>query len=66
MARNVFTRVDRLRDTVIALPEAKQYRIMSRHDPGLVQVDASSSGGTMLIRDPEQFWSASSWLIIVY
>jgi hypothetical protein len=67
MARNVFTRIDRLRDTVIALPEAKQYRIMSRHDPGLVQVDVTpASGGTMRIKDPEQFWSASGWLIIVY
>ena len=67
MARNVFTRIDRLRDTVIALPEAKQYRIMSRHDPGLVRVDVTpSSGGTMRIKDPEQFWSASGWLIIVY
>jgi hypothetical protein len=67
MARNVFTRIDRLRDTLIALPEAKQYRIMSRHDPGLVQVEVTpSSGGTMRIKDPEQFWSASGWLIIVY
>jgi hypothetical protein len=67
MARNVFTRIDRLRDTVIALPEAKQYRIMSRHDPGLVQVEVIPAvGGTMRIKDPEQFWSASGWLIIVY
>ncbi len=67
MTRNVFTRIDRLRDTVIALPEAKQYRIVSRHDPGLVAVDiAPSSGGTLRIKDPERFWSASGWLIIVY
>jgi hypothetical protein len=66
MSRNVFTRIDRLRDTVIALPEAKEYRIVSRHDPGLVQVDVSSSGGTMRIKDPERFWSSSGWLIVVY
>jgi len=67
MTRNVFTRIDRLRDTVIALPEAKAYRIVSRHDPGLVSVETSSSlGGTMRIRDPERFWSASGWLIVVY
>jgi hypothetical protein len=67
MARNVFTRIDRLRDTMIALPEAKEYRIVSRHDPGLVSVDVSPSlGGTMRIRDPERFWSASAWLIVVY
>jgi hypothetical protein len=67
MARNVFTRIDRLRDTVIAMPESKEYRIVSRHDPGLVSIDVSpSSGGTMRVRDPERFWSASAWLIIVY
>ena len=67
MARNLFTRIDRLRDTVIALPGAKQYRIMSRHDPGLVSVTVDRSlGGTLLIKDPERFWSASGWLIIVY
>lgn len=67
MARGMFTRIDRLRDTVIALPEAKEYRIVSRHDPGLVAVDLSPSlGGTMRIRNPERFWSASAWLIVVY
>jgi hypothetical protein len=67
MARNVFTRIDRLRDTVIAMPGAEEYRIVSRHDPALVSVDVSpSSGGTMLIKDPERFWSASGWLIVVY
>ena len=67
MARNVFTRIDRLRDTLIALPEAKEYRIVSRHDPGLVSVTVDRSlGGTMRIKDPERFWSTSGWLIIVY
>jgi hypothetical protein len=67
MTRNMFTRIDRLRDTVIALPGAKRYKIISRHDPGLVDVDVSpSSGGTMHIKDPERFWSSSGWLIIVY
>jgi hypothetical protein len=67
MARSTFTRIDRLRDTVIAMPGAKEYRIISRHDPGLVSVDVSPTlGGTMRIKDPERFWSASGWLIIVY
>jgi len=67
MTRNMFTRIDRLRDTVIALPMARRYKIISRHDPGLVEVDVSPSlGGTMWIKDPERFWSASAWLIIVY
>ena len=29
-------------------------------------VTTSSSGGTMEIKDPERFWSASGWLIVVY
>ena len=67
MTRNVFTRIDRMRDTMIALPEAKEYRIVSRHDPGLVSVTVDRSlGGTLRIKDPERFWSASGWLIIVY
>jgi len=66
IARNAFTRVDRLRDTVITLPRARQYRIVSRHDPDLVTVDADPSLGYALhIKDPERFWSASGWLIIV-
>ena len=64
--RNIFTRIDRLRDTTIALPESREYRIVSRHDPGLVSIDLSTLGGTMRIRDPERFWSASGWLIVVY
>ena len=67
MARNIFTRIDRLRDTVIALPESKEYKIISRHDPGLVSIDVSQTlGGTMRIRDPERFWSSSGWLIVIY
>ena len=66
MSRNIFTRIDRLRDTTIALPESKEYRIVSRHDPGLVSIDVSALGGTMHIKDPERFWSASGWLIVVY
>ena len=65
MAQGVFTRIDRVRDTEISLPRARQYRIVSRHDPDLVSVEASSSGRTLRINDPERFWSASVWLIIV-
>jgi hypothetical protein len=66
MTRNIFTRIDRLRDTTIALPESKEYRIVSRHDPALASIDVSPLGGTMRIKDPERFWSASGWLIVVY
>ena len=67
MARSMFTRIDRLRDTLIALPQAKEFKIISRHDPGLVSVDASPTlGNAMHIKDPEKFWNASSWLIVVY
>jgi hypothetical protein len=67
MTRNVFTRIDRLRDTEIALPESAKYRLVSRHDPGLVSINvAPSLGGTLRVKDPERFWSASAWLIIVH
>lgn len=67
MARTVFTRIDRYGDTVIPLPGARQYRIVSRHDPNLVDVEVSrSSGGALRVIDPDRFWSASAWLIIVY
>lgn len=67
MSQSVFTRIDRLRDTVIAMPDAKEYKIISRHDPGLVSVEISPTfGGTMRIKDPERFWAASGWLIVVY
>ena len=67
MARSMFTRIDRLRDTLIALPEAKEFKIISRHDPGLVSVEVSPTlGNAMHIKDPEKFWNASGWLIVVY
>ena len=66
MARNAFTRIDRTRDTVLPLPNAREYRIVSRHDPSLVSITASRGGGTVRIDDPERFWSASNWLIVVY
>jgi hypothetical protein len=67
MRLGVFNRIDRTRDTVIALPAAKQYQIVSRHDPGLVDITLSrGESATLRIRDPERFWGASDYLIIVY
>jgi hypothetical protein len=72
MRSAAFTRIDRTRDTLIALPAAERYLIVSRHDPKLVDLTLSRGeggeghGGAMRITDPERFWGASDYLIIVY
>jgi predicted nucleic acid-binding Zn-ribbon protein len=62
-----FTRIDRLRDRVITFP-AGEYTIFSRQDPayatGLQSKDGKLSGG-LRIDQPERFWEASPFLIIV-
>jgi chaperonin cofactor prefoldin len=64
-----FTRADRRTLTEIALPKPdKQYRIVSRHDLAYAEADAMEAGkfkGTLRITSPQQFWSASKYLIIV-
>lgn len=62
-----FTRIDRLRDTTIPLP-AGRYQIVSRHDPSLATPNATKDGkvsGELTISQPERFWSASRYLIVV-
>lgn len=70
-ARNLdssaFVRIDRLRDRTIQLP-AGQYTIVSRHDPSLAVPQATKDGklsGELQINQPERFWSASRYLIVV-
>lgn len=62
-----FTKIDRLRDRVINLP-AGDYEILSRQNPAFaspfVARDGKISGG-LRIDQPEQFWAASRFLIIV-
>jgi hypothetical protein len=65
-----FTGGDRRQLTTIPLPRAdRPYRIVSRHDAGLIDVakrekDGSFRGESIRITDPTRFWSASRYLII--
>jgi hypothetical protein len=64
-----FGRIDRLRDTELRLPNPyAQYRIVSRHDPAYLEEGAGRDGfiqGVIRIEDPERFWAASRYLILV-
>ena len=64
-----FTKADKRTLSEIALPKAdKQYRIVSRHDLAYAEADAMDKGkfkGTLRVTSPQQFWSASKYLIIV-
>jgi hypothetical protein len=65
-----FTRADRREVLTIPLPRNdRAYRIVSRHDVGLIEVakkekDGSFRGESIRITDPSKFWSASRYLII--
>jgi hypothetical protein len=62
-----FTRADKRQPIEIPLG-APQYRVVSPHDPALLETPRTESGkpaGTLRVNDPEQFWSSSRHLIIV-
>ena len=65
-----FTRGDRREVLTIPLPRAdRPYRIVSRHDVGLVEVakkekDGSFRGESIRITDPARFWATTRYLII--
>lgn len=62
-----FTKIDRLRDRVINLPEG-DYTIFSRQNPAYASPMASRDGkisGGLRIEQPERFWEPSRFLIIV-
>ncbi|GAB1344453.1 hypothetical protein MASR1M101_35800 [Gemmatimonas sp.] len=65
-----FTRADRRETLTIPLPRTdRAYRIVSRHDVGLIEVakkekDGSFRGENIRITDPAKFWAASRYLII--
>ena len=66
-----FTRADRREVLTIPLPRSdRPYRIVSRHDVGLIEVakkekDGAFRGENIRITDPVKFWAASRYLIIV-
>lgn len=62
-----FVRIDRLADSTIALP-AGEYEIVSRQNVSFAEPRAVKDKkivGGLTIREPEQFWAASRFLIIV-
>jgi len=62
-----FTKIDRVRDRVITLPEG-EYTIFSRQNPAYASPMASKDGkiaGGLRIEQPERFWEPSKFLIIV-
>ena len=65
-----FATIHRMRDSVITLPRSdKKYKIVSRHNPeylsSVVGKDGKLSGGEIRIAQPEKFWAASPYLIVV-
>jgi DNA repair exonuclease SbcCD ATPase subunit len=72
-ARNLdpaaFTPMDKTRQTSIPLPRSdKRYKIVSRQSPAYLSSNVSKDGkvkGSVEIAQPEEFWSASKFLILV-
>ncbi len=65
-----FTRADRREVLTIPLPRSdRPYKIVSRHDVGLIEVakrekDGSFRGESIRITDPAKFWASSRYLIV--
>ena len=72
-ARNLspegFTAIDKTTNTSIPLPRTdKKYKIVSRQSPTYLASGETKDGkisGTVEIAQPEEFWSASKYLILV-
>ena len=72
-ARNLnpeaFTAIDKTQNTSIPLPRTdKKYKIISRQSPTYLAAGVAKDGkvtGTVEIAQPEEFWSASKYLILV-
>jgi myosin heavy subunit len=64
-----FTAIDKTQQTSIPLPRTdKKYKIVSRHNPGYLGSNVTKDGkvsGAVEITQPEEFWSASRYLILV-
>ena len=63
-----FTKIDRLANRTIVLPEGGEYEILSRQNIAYAAPAAEKDGkilGALTINQPEQFWKNSRFLIIV-
>ncbi len=69
MNTEAFIALDKTRDLSIALPRSdKQYKIVSRQSPSYLSAHVGKDGklrGSVEIGQPEEFWSASRYLILV-
>ena len=66
---DAFTMIDKTQTLSISLPRTdKKYKIVSRQSPEFLMGDVSEKGevkGVVEIASPEEFWSASKFLILV-
>jgi len=66
---DAFTMIDKTQTLSISLPRTdKKYKIVSRQSPDFLAGDISEKGevkGVLEIGSPEEFWSASKYLILV-
>ena len=63
-----FTKIDRLANRTIVLPEGGEYEILSRQNIAYAAPAGEKDGkimGALTIKQPEQFWKNSRFLIIV-
>jgi len=68
LSTDAFRKVDIRNDRPIDLPAGKKYKLLSRQDPSYLQPGPDSKGklvGTQTITDPDAFWSASKYVVIV-
>jgi len=64
---SVFTRIDRMVDRTIILPQG-EYKIVSRHNGTYTTAQLTKGGkvtGALTIDEPERFWNGSRFLILV-
>ena len=66
---DAFTMIDKTQTLSISLPRTdKKYKIVSRQSPEYLSGDVNAKGevrGSVEIASPEEFWSASKFLILV-
>jgi hypothetical protein len=66
---DAFTMIDKTRTLSISLPRTdKKYKIVSRQSPEFLSGEVTEKGevrGAVEIASPEEFWSASKYLILV-
>ena len=67
--RDAFTMIDKTQILSIPLPRTdKKYKIVSRQSPEYLSGEVNEKGevrGAVVIASPEEFWSASKYLILV-